>query len=398
MSRAGTRRRTAEEILAEAGLSRPSAEDAAASANGAAHSRRLVLTPASEITPRPVLWGWDERLPANHVSLIAGREGIGKSLLLIWATARITRGELPGIYYGTARTVFYCATEDSWQHTIVPRLIAAGADLERVYRVEVESIEASAGTSVMVELSMPRDCDLLAAEIKRLEVALVALDPLMSAVDRKVDTYNDREMRTVLEPLARLADETGCMVVGLGHFNKSADSDPLNLITGSRAFTAVVRAVLAAARDPEAGDGGCIVSQVKNNLGRLDLPNLTYVVQPAIVETPEGDAKVGRLHFTGESERSVGDILSDGGSAADRTERTECVQWLRQLLATGDHRTKDVERDAENVHGFSRRTLARARKQLKVKAEQRATGPGNRNEWWLSLPAAGGPQAAHHAD
>jgi hypothetical protein len=65
----------------------------------------------------------------------------------------------------------------------------------------------------------------------------------MSAVDRAVDTNNDREMRTVLEPLARLADDTSCTVVG--HFNKSASADPLNLLMGSRAFAVVVRAVLA---------------------------------------------------------------------------------------------------------------------------------------------------------
>ena len=183
--------------------------------------------------------------------------------------------------------MFYAATEDSWQHTIVPRLIAAGADRDLVYRVEVETIE----TSMRIELTLPRDCQLLAAEVKRLEVAMVALDPLMSAVDRAVDTYNDREMRTVLEPVGQLADDTGCMVVGLAHFNKSAGDDPLNLVTGSRAFAAVARSVIAVARDPDAEDRACVVSQVKNNLGRLDLPNLTYVVRTAIIETAEGDAR-----------------------------------------------------------------------------------------------------------
>jgi hypothetical protein len=322
------------------------------------------------------------------VSLIAGREGIGKSLLLLWITAQITRGILPGVYQGTPRPVFYCATEDSWQHTIVPRLIAAGADLCRVYRIEVEAVEVSAGTSGVVELSLPRDCELLAAEIKRLEVALLALDPLMSAVDRKVDTYNDRDMRTVLEPLARLADDTGCMVAGLGHFNKSGDSDPLNLITGSRAFTAVVRAVLAVARDPDAEDGGCVISQVKNNLGRLDLPNLTYTVQSATIETPEGDAGVGRLHFTGESERSVRDILAESGMINERTERAECMDWLRQEL-TAPQRTKDLEA-AARAQGFSLRTLKRARSKLGVRAEQLATGLRGGNEWWVSLPPGSG--------
>jgi hypothetical protein len=318
--------------------------------------------------------------------MIAGREGIGKSLLLTWKTAGITCGTLPGIYAGTPRPVFYCATEDSWQHTIVPRLMAAGANLTLVYRVEVEAIEATAGTSFRVELSMPRDCDLLAAEVKRLEVALVVLDPLMSAVDRAVDTNNDREMRTVLEPLARLADDTGCMIVGLGHFNKSGDADPLNLVMGSRAFAAVVRAVLVAARDPDAQDGSCVLSQAKNNLGRLDLPSLTYAVQSATVETPEGEANVGRLHFTGESAKSVADILADAGAASERTERAECAEWLKQALEAGPRRSREVEAEAENIGGFSHRTLTRARKHLHVHAEQLATGPQGRNEWWLSLP------------
>ena len=364
-----------------------------ASSSDRGQSRRLVLTAASEIKPRPVLWGWEDRMPAGHINLIPGREGIGKSLFLIWLTAQITRGMLPGAYHGTPRRVFYCATEDSWQHTIAPRLIAAGADLNLVYKIEVESVEASTGVSASVELTMPRDCDLVGAEIKRLEVAMVALDPLMSVIDRTVDTYNDRDMRTVLEPLGKLADDTGCMITGLAHFNKSGDADPLNLVTGSRAFTAFVRSVIAIAKDPDAEDGQSIISQVKNNLGRLDLPNLTYIIQSATVETDEGDCKVGRLHFTGESERSVRDILAEtaAASALDRTERAECIEWLRQALAAGPQRSKEIEAEAQ-AHGFSRTTLKRARKQLGVKPEQLPTGAKGRNEWWLQLSAETGRQ------
>ncbi len=257
------KREQAAEIRREAGVP----DDPGDSRAESRPDRRLVLTAASQIKPRPVLWGWENRMPAGHVSLIPGREGIGKSLFLVWLTAQITRGTLPGAYYGTPRPVFYCASEDSWQHTIVPRLIAAGADLDLVYRIKVESIEASTGASMVVEITLPCDCDLLGAEIKRLEVAMVALDPLMSVIDHRVDTYNDRDMRTVLEPLGRLADETGCMMAGLAHFNKSGDVDPLNLVTGSRAFTAFVRSVIAIARDPDDERGGCIISQAKNNLG-----------------------------------------------------------------------------------------------------------------------------------
>jgi hypothetical protein len=216
---------------------------------------------------------------------------------------------------------------------------------------------------------------------------MVALDPLMSVIDRSVDTYNDRELRTVLEPLGKLADDTGCMIVGLAHFNKGSGDDPLNLVTGSRAFTAVVRSVIAVARDPDADDRACIVSQVKNNLGKLDLPNLTYVVKPAVIETPEGDAEVGRLQFTGESDRSVRDILAEmAGSPEERTLRAECIEWLRETLAGGPRRSKELQAEGEE-RGYSKRTQMRARKQLGIKPEQLATGPRGKTEHWVSLPA-----------
>ena len=129
-----------------------------------------------------------------------------------------------------------------------------------------------------------------------------------------------------------------------------------------------------------------MLSQAKNNLGRLDLPSLTYAVQSATVETPEGDANVGRLHFTGESAKSVADILADAGAAGERTERAECAEWLKQTLGKGPRLSREVEGEAENIGGFSRRTLTRRCFLARVHAEQLASGPKGHNEWWLSLP------------
>jgi hypothetical protein len=347
--------------------------------------RRVTLIAASQIAPRPVRWGWHGRLPAGHVGLIPGREGIGKSLLLIWLTALVTLGKLPGAFHGTPRAVFYSASEDSWAHTIVPRLIAAGADLRRVYRVAVEVLE----TGTFTQLYLPRDCDLLAAGVKAKDAAMVAFDPLMSVLDPGIDTHHDRELRTALEPLGKVAEETGCMIVGVAHFNKSAGDDPLSLVTGSRAFTAVVRSVIAIAKDPEAADGRCVISQVKNNLGRLDLPNLAYVVESAEVPTAEGKAETARIRMMGETEKSVRDILSDPATASDRTERARCAEWLREILADGPKRTREILDEAQNVHGFAPRTVQRARQETGVKAIQKNSGPKCGNEWWLILPETG---------
>lgn len=342
--------------------------------------RRLRLTPASAIRMRPVRWAWQDRMPAGHITLVPGREGIGKSLLLAWLTARVTRGELPGVHYGTPRPVFYAATEDSWAHTIAPRLLAAGADLAAVFRVEV--VEADA---MLAPLTLPRDCEVLTDEITRLGVAMLALDPLMSVIAAGIDTHRDRELRTALEPLARLADRTGCAVVGLAHFNKSASSDVSNLITGSRAFSSVTRSVVAVARDTDDDEGACVLSQAKNNLGRLDLPSLRYVIDTATVDTDEGPAHVGRLRFTGESARSVSDILSDGDSREDRSARDEAVDFLRTYLSDGAKRSRDVLRAADEAQ-VSRMTLKRARKSLGVVTEELATRKDGRGEWWMRLP------------
>jgi hypothetical protein len=340
----------------------------------------IVLTRASAIPMRPVVWAWAERIPAGALTVIPGREGIGKSLLLAWLTAQVTRGHLPGQFHGQPRPVIYAASEDSWSHTIGPRLYAAGADLDMVYRVDVRLADA------LDQLTLPRDCDALAHEIRRLGVALLAADPLLSLIHAGIDTHRDRDLRTALEPLTRMADQTGCAVVGLAHFNKSTSPDALNLITGSRAFSAVARAVLAIARDDNAEDGSCVMSQAKNNLGRLDLPSLRYRIDSTDVPTHDGaTTQVGRLHFTGESGRSVSDILSDGASEADtREERDATAAWLRDYLTAqgGQAPTADILK-AARAEGIAERTLHRARARLGLTRER--FGFPARAVW--SLPA-----------
>jgi AAA domain len=321
--------------------------------------RQVRLTPAALIALRPTYWMWDGRIPHGALVLGPGREGIGKSLFCAWLAAQITLGRLPGVHHGTHRSVIYAATEDSWERTIAGRLLVAGADLERVYRVEVEQV----GTAV--PLSLPRDCAALAEQITAHDVALLILDPLISAVDSRINV-NQEELRGALEPLAALADHTGASIFGLAHFNKATGTDALSRITGSRAFAAVARAALAFARDPHADDGSCVLSQVKNNLGRLDLPSLRYTVESVTVDTSEGPGQWGRLQFIGETETHVEALLNDTDNGEDRTERDAAAGWLEDYLTINPKSPSVDVKKAGRVAGFSERTLQRARVALKV--------------------------------
>jgi hypothetical protein len=259
--------------------------------------KRLRHIPASHFDMKAAKWVWQDRMPRGEICLIAGREGIGKSTFLAWLAAQITRGTLPGEYYGQPRAVLYSAAEDSWSYTIVPRMHAAGADLDLVYRVDVEQPEL--GT--VEKLILPNHVSLLPDTARDLKAAILMCDPIVSNLSEKLNPNHARELRMALEPLRDAAEKAGIAVAGLAHFNKTRDTDASSMITGSRAWVEVSRAVLAIAQDDRAESGQGVVqvvSQIKNNLGRLDLPSMEYQIANHEITLDNGeDIKVGRLEW-----------------------------------------------------------------------------------------------------
>jgi hypothetical protein len=325
--------------------------------------RLVELVPASSIKPRPVRWLWEERIPLGALTLDGGREGIGKSTLAYTLAADITRGRLPGTHHGQPKAVIVAATEDSWAHTIVPRLMAADADLDRVYRVDVTTAEG-----VQSELSLPRDIGALEHLIKEADAALILLDPLMSRLDAALDTHKDAEVRLALEPLVRLADVANVAVLGLIHVNKSTSSDPLSLIMASRAFVAVARAVLFVMADPD-NDGQRLIGQAKNNLGRTDLPTLTFrIVSTAVAETEEGVVFTGQLVWGDNTERSLGDVIESAqATAGERSATAEAVDWLSDYLSahSGGDYSSEIKAAGKKA-GHTIDALHAARKKLRL--------------------------------
>ena len=152
------------------------------------------LVPASSIKVKPVHWLWKDRIPLGELTLLAGREGIGKSTIAYTLAAWVTTGTMKGRFLGEPRSVLVAATEDSWEHTIVPRLMAAGANLEKVFRIDV--IE----NGFYGLLTLPSDIKGLLDVVKTSDAALVLLDPLISRLSAQLDSHKDAEVRIALEP------------------------------------------------------------------------------------------------------------------------------------------------------------------------------------------------------
>ena len=209
------------------------------------------------------------------------------------------------------------------------------------------------------------------------------IDPLMSVIGERIDTHRERDVRSALDPLAKLADRTGAVILGIAHFSKSSGTDAASLITGSGAFKNVPRSVFGFARDESDDNGGRVMSQVKNSLGRDDLPSLAYTIEGAELETAKGVTTTGKFVFLGESDRSVSDVLRDSRAGSDEDdERTEAAEWLVDHLIDngGEAKANDVFKAGAAV-GYSNHVLKRVKKKCNV----RSIKSGNLWVWQLDV-------------
>ncbi len=90
------------------------------------------FTTASAVKPRRIRWAWQGRLAFGYLSLWSGESSLGKSTFSCSLFAAVTRGTLEGHLHGEPANVLIVASEDAREDMWVPRLIAAGADLDRI--------------------------------------------------------------------------------------------------------------------------------------------------------------------------------------------------------------------------------------------------------------------------
>ncbi|MCM6776442.1 AAA family ATPase [Nocardia sp. CDC159] len=329
------------------------AESVAVSPGG----RLLKVVRGSEVKTKRLEWVIPDWVPAGALTLLAGREGLGKSTIAASLCAQITRGTLEGSLYGQPRNVLYVHSEDARDYTVTPRLQAAGADLDRVLFVDVAT-----ETSECAPLVLPLDTAALEQIIAANEVAFVVLDAAASAMASNLRGNDNNDVRAYLEPISQLAARQNCAVLGLVHFGKRDGTDTGKLILGSLAWSQVARSVLSMAKDDETGN--LVVSNTKANLAS-HIRSMEAVIESVSVTTDDGDAEVGVLRWLGESHRNAVELLG-GDDDVDGDDRSEAEAWLEDFLTEqGSAAAKEVKAEARK-QGIAERTVKRAAKKLGV--------------------------------
>jgi len=317
-------------------------------------SSTVVLTPYSKINPECVDWLWQDRIAIGKLTIVSGDPGLGKTFILLDIAARIsTSREFPDGAKCDWGKVIILTAEDGAGDTIRPRLDAMNTNVDHVFHFE----GISNGTDDLDFFQLDQHIAVLSSAIKELEnVRLVVIDPI-TAYMGKCDSHNNTDVRRVLAPLARLAEEQHIAVVGISHLTKaSAQSKAIYRTMGSLAFVAAARAAWGVVKDPE-DEIRRLFLPIKNNLAESS--GLAYRIVDSRVEWEPDPVTV-----------SIDD-LDDAG--ADERPKAEAKEWLLTMLENGPVPAADILKAAKR-DGIAKRTLERAKKELGVNSEQTTDG------------------------
>jgi len=209
---------------------------------------RYGMTSASEIVPRPIEWIAEGFLARRKLTLLSGRGGTGKSQVAIAYIASVTTGSpLPegGTPAVTGR-VLVMAAEDDPEDTVIPRLIAAGADLSKVEILKPREVVEVVEKGKKVKVISPRclaDIDYWNRLIDDFpDVVLIVCDTLPSYLGKGVDDHKNIDVKNALEPfIEEVLSPRGVACLGIVHVGKGPKDKSIDKILGSVAYTNTAR-------------------------------------------------------------------------------------------------------------------------------------------------------------
>ena len=187
----------------------------------------------SDVELTPVEWLWKPYLPFGKLSVLQGNPGEGKTYFAMHLAAACTNGKLlPNMERMEPFNVIYQTAEDGLGDTVKPRLIEAGADLDRVLVID--------DSDVQLTLSDER----IEKAIVENNARLVIIDPIQAYLGADVDMNRANEVRPIFMRLGQVAQRTGCAILLIGHLNKAAGMQSLQRGLGSIDIAAAVRSVM----------------------------------------------------------------------------------------------------------------------------------------------------------
>jgi len=345
---------------------------------------------------------WQPFVMNRKITMIAGEPGQGKSQVTLDMAARVTTGEeFRTLEIGAAKprapgSVLIIACEDGVGDTMVPRLTAAGANLERIHLIEGKPKKLEDGTTTLEPISLQNSLAALDRKLTEIgDVRLIIIDPI-SAYMGRADSHKNAEVRAVLAPLGDLAEKHSCAIVIVTHLNKGGGrhtTHALHRVTDSLGFTAAARSVLLVTKDPtdEEEPDKRLLTIAKSNLSK-DQGGLEFFIRDVHLE---GGYPTTRIEWGKASVVSAMQAIN-GQGAEDRDALDDAKDFLSMHLSDGPVKEDELRKRAKRDE-ISWASIRRAKKSLDVKSEKHGFGEDGYWEWTLPAPPPAEASCQPHA-
>ena len=291
----------------------------------------------SDVELTPVEWLWKPYLPFGKLSVLQGNPGEGKTYFAMHLAAACTNGKLlPNMERMEPFNVIYQTAEDGLGDTVKPRLIEAGADLDRVLVID--------DSDVQLTLSDER----IEKAIIENNARLVIIDPIQAYLGADVDMNRANEVRPIFMRLGQVAQRTGCAILLIGHLNKAAGMQSLQRGLGS--IAAAVRSVM-------------FIGKLKHDPTMRILTYEKSSLAPPGVSLAFSLGDEGGFRWVGEYDITADEMLS--GIEPQRETKTQQAKDLICTLLAGGKQvlSEDIDKAALE-RGIPGRTVRDAKREL----------------------------------
>ena len=293
----------------------------------------------SDVELTPVEWLWKPYLPFGKLSVLQGNPGEGKTYFAMHLAAACTNGKLlPNMERMEPFNVIYQTAEDGLGDTVKPRLIEAGADLDRVLVID--------DSDVQLTLSDER----IEKAIIENNARLVIIDPIQAYLGADVDMNRANEVRPIFMRLGQVAQRTGCAILLIGHLNKAAGMQSLQRGLGSIDIAAAVRSVM-------------FIGKLKHDPTMRILTHEKSSLAPPGVSLAFSLGDEGGFRWVGEYDITADEMLS--GIEPQRETKTQQAKDLICTLLAGGKQvlSEDIDKAALE-RGIPGRTVRDAKREL----------------------------------